>query len=157
MWSFYKNSIILLSLPSLLVAGDTLAQQPPVEREYQKYFVHFEDNRSLPEKVMNSLDVTFEDFGRSFALIAGVYEYPNYRTDPVLEPAKEDLRKLEEYLREQEYFDEIVVLKNEDMNEANLKYFLQGYFAERIKKFPKSRFLFAYSGHGFNDNTNGKC
>ena len=93
--------IFFLSMLNFCWAEKVLSQkQPPVPKVYQNYFAHFEDNRSLPERVFNKLDVTLGDFGRSFALIAGVYEYPNYLTDPELEPAKEDLRKLEEYLRD---------------------------------------------------------
>ena len=36
--------LLCLFLPS--GAGIVLAQQPPAEEEYQKYFVHFEDNVS---------------------------------------------------------------------------------------------------------------
>ncbi|MCI5151176.1 MAG: hypothetical protein D3916_17640 [Candidatus Electrothrix sp. MAN1_4] len=54
-----------------------------------------------------------------------------------------------------EFFDEIVVLQDEQVTEQNLKYFLQGYFPDRLKAFPKSRFLFAYSGHGITLNKNG--
>lgn len=59
------------------------------------------------------------------------------------------------YLKNEEYFDEIVVLWDEDMNEANLSYFLHDYFPSRLQAFPKSRFLFAYSGHGFMDGKEG--
>jgi hypothetical protein len=55
------------------------------------------------------------------------------------------------YLQKEEFFDEVVVLWDDDMNIDNLSYFLQQYFSSRVAKFPKSRFLFAYSGHGFSD------
>ncbi len=41
------------------------------------------------------------------------------------------------------------------MTQSNLDYFLKSYFPERLEKFPKSRFLFAYSGHGFLDGDRG--
>src|SRR5260370_34263783 len=66
-----------------------------------------------------------------------------------LKPAAVDIEKLKSYLKDQEFFDEIVVLKDGDMNLDNLNYFLQNYFPDRLRKSPHSRFLFAYSGHGY--------
>ncbi|MEK7396937.1 MAG: formylglycine-generating enzyme family protein, partial [Candidatus Poribacteria bacterium] len=104
------------------------------------------------EKSLNLTGLTASDVGRSFALVAGVSEYSYLPSQyKELDPAKEDLRKLQNYLEKCEFFDEIVLLKNEDMNLDNLSFFLQSYFPDRLKKFPKSRFLFAYSGHGFTD------
>lgn len=40
------------------------------------------------------------------------------------------------------------MLKDGDVTEDNLKYFLENYFPDRLRNSPKSRFLFAYSGHG---------
>ena len=41
------------------------------------------------------------------------------------------------------------------MNYRNLRYFLQVYIPTQLKNNPKSRFLFAYSGHGIYDDPNG--
>ena len=57
-----------------------------------------------------------------------------------LRPAEADLQHLQAYLKDQEFFDEIVVLKDADMNYENLRYFLEVYFPERLKNSPKSRF-----------------
>lgn len=127
---------------------------PPADPAYRHLFASFVDSRSLSEKVLNTAGLTTRDVGRSFAVVAGVSSYPNL-PDPVLEPAAQDIARLVDYLKRVEGFDEIVVLQNGDMNDANLKYFLQSYFPDRLKLFPKSRFLFAYSGHGFNDGARG--
>ncbi len=119
----------------------------PASHEYQQYFTHYVNERSYDEKILKSIGLTNEDMGRSFALIAGISHYPNL-SEPDLKPAAEDLRKLEEYLKNVEFFDEIVVLKDQNMTYANLEYFLKTYFPTRLEQFPKSRFLFAYSGHG---------
>ena len=127
-----------------------------VPPQYKKYFAKFVDKRSIMEKVFNAGGVTNKDVGRSFALICGISKYPNIKeVNGDLAPAAEDIRKLQRYLKRYEFFDEIVVLKNEQVTTQNLEYFLQGYFADRLKKFPKSRFLFAYSGHGMTQNQNG--
>ena len=140
--------LIVMATPSALYAADA----PPAEPEYKKFFMHFVDKRSYKEKALNFIKLSGEDVGRSFALIAGVFDYP--RMPPLqreLAPAAEDLRKLEDYLKNVEFFDEIVVLRNQEVSLDNFRYFLQSYFPQRLKNFPKSRFLFAYSGHGFNE------
>ena len=133
------------------------AQDQSVPEKYRGFFHHYVDQRSIPEKALNLVGLTKEDVGKSFALIAGVTRYPNFKPplDPNLQPAAEDLQNLEQYLKNQEFFDEIVVLKDRDMNYDNLKYFLQVYFPERLRLSPHSRFLFAYSGHGITDGSSG--
>lgn len=132
----------------------SLSGTPPVDRSAARLFARFEDKRSLSERAMNAVGLTSEDMGRSFALVAGVSSYPALSPSD-LQPAAEDIAKLVDYLVRVEQFDEVVVLKNEDMNLSNLSFFLQSYFPERLRRFPKSRFLLAYSGHGFNDGSRG--
>ncbi len=126
-------------------------------QQYRKFFHHCVDYRSIPEKALNLVGLTSSDVGRSFALVAGVSHYSHFRApnNPYLAPAEADLLNLEQYLKNEEFFDEIVVLKDSDMNYENLKYFLQVYFPEKLKKSPHSRFLFAYSGHGITDGASG--
>lgn len=152
-----SNLILRIFLIAGLLVNTASAQKkPPIPEQYQKYFAHYVDKRSFWEKALNVVGLTGQDLGRSFALIAGVSKYPNMPPlNRDLRPAAEDMRKLEEYLKKYEFFDEIVVLKNADMNFENLKFFLQGYFPERLRRFPKSRFLFAYSGHGMNEAAKG--
>jgi hypothetical protein len=123
---------------------------PNVPEQYRPLFFYSADQRPLYEKALNSIGLTSIPVGRSYALIAGVTQYPNF---PVLErslrPAAVDIEKLKSYLKDQEYFDEIVVLKDGDMNLDNLNYFLQNYFPDRLAHSPHARFLFAYSGHGY--------
>jgi len=145
-----------LLLTVMWVDTTSAQEEAPVPEEYQKYFVHFVDKRSYLEKILNSISLTNQDLSRSFALIAGVSHYPKLPShERNLEPAAEDLKKLEDYLKNVEFFDEIILLKNEDMNYDNLAFFLQGYFPDRLKQFPRSRFLFAYSGHGITEEARG--
>jgi len=51
----------------------------------------------------------------------------------------------------EDIFDEIVVLKDRNVTEDNLRFFLESYFPSRLRESPKSRFLFAYSGHGMSE------
>jgi Caspase domain len=138
----------------VLMGTPCLAQNVP--QEYRRLFARYVDSRSLPEKALNLVGLTGQDVGRSFALIAGVTRYPNMpQAERELKPSEADLRQLAAYLRDQEFFDEIVVLRDADMKYETLRYFLEVYFPERLQKSPKSRFLFAYSGHGITEGNAG--
>ncbi len=140
--------------PGVIQAKDKL--EPPALEQYQRFFAHYVDKRSITERIWNSIGFTFQDVGRSFALIAGISYYPKLPYPySELKAAEEDLTKLVDYLKSAESFDEIVLLHNEDVTKGNLAYFLETYFPERLRKFPKSRFLFAYSGHGFTEDEQG--
>jgi hypothetical protein len=149
----FKRVLLLI----LLATRFGWAQGSSVPSQYRGYFHHYVDQRSIPEKALNLVGLTTQDVGRSFALIAGVTRYPNFKAplNPILEPAAQDIQDMEQYLERQEFFDEIVVLRDGDMTFDNLQYFLQVYFPERLKASPHSRFLFAYSGHGITDGSSG--
>jgi Caspase domain len=123
---------------------------------YRPFFNQFVDARSLPEQMLNVAGLTSKEYGHGFALIAGVSRYPRI-TGPAgnLVPAAEDIRKLQSYLKYYEKIDEIVVLTDEEMTADNLYFFLARYFPRRLREFPRSRFLFAYSGHGMTENGKG--
>jgi hypothetical protein len=79
----------------------------------------------------------------------GVSHYP--LLNETLEPAEADVTRLKEWLKLNGHFDEIVTLTNQHVSNANLNYFLRDYFPNRLEKSPRSRFLFAFSGHGITD------
>ena len=146
-------TLLLVAFVSIVTAADV--EDLPIDdelKEFQRYFafVRDSDERTLFERALEHVGLGNHTNGRSFALIAGVSEYPAmpgpYRR---LIPAAEDIRKLTSYLITQELFDEIVVLADENMNQRNLDYFLEDYFPRRLQELSKrrSRFLFAYSGH----------
>jgi len=152
----FRLPCLSIVLVSLLAGAVNALDRAQVSRDYQKFFVHYVDNRSISEKALNLVDLTWEDVGRSFALIAGISHYPKMSLiERELRPAAEDIKKLQEYLRTYEFFDEIVVLKEGDVTTENLEFFLQTYFPQRLRKFPKSRFLFVYSGHGMTEGSSG--
>lgn len=132
-------------------AAPAQSTKPSVPVQYQSFFARYVDSRSIPNDALTLVNLAPSAIGRSFALIAGVSHYPNMpkAEDRELPPAAEDVRKLSKYLRDFEYFDEIVVLNDDEVTLDNLAFFLQSYFPDRLKKFPNSRFLFTYSGHGF--------
>jgi len=149
-----KRWICRLALAAAVLLTALAAQAQPANRD--ALFTHRVDGRSVPEKWLNAVDIRTRDVGRSFALIVGVWDYPNMPVGSrTLEPAQWDVVQLTKYLKEHEYFDEIVVLANRNFTEENLRYFLQDYFPAQIANAPGSRFLFAFSGHGFNVERDG--
>ena len=155
-----KNLIatfVVLRLASASVSA-AMAQSDAVAFPTSKSIVHyFVDRRSLPERLLNSVGLTTQDTGRSFAFIVGVSRYPKIQTqgDRYLVPAGRDLDLLFAYLKDQQFFDEIVVLRNDDVTSDNLQYFLETYFPAQLEKYPRSRFLFAYTGHGMTEGRYG--
>jgi|GEM_PF-3871248 len=148
--------LILMVLISLFSEEISAQDRPPVNQDFQEFFTHYVDKRSRWDKSLNLIGLERKDIGRSFALIAGVSQYPNMPpTKRELKPAALDIEKLQEYLKSYEFYDEIVVLKDGDVNLDNLQFFLQTYFPDRLRKFPNSRFLFAYSGHGMTEYPKG--
>ena len=119
---------------------------PPVAPQYADHFFHFEDRRSLSERFSNAIGYENRPIGRSHALLVGVSRYPAMHE--TLMPADADVKLLERWLNRSGHFDEIVTLTNQHVTNANLNYFLREYFPTRLEKFPRSRFLFAFSGHG---------
>jgi TPR repeat protein len=150
--SFYWRA---LSVPALvflcMVRVPCLGQSAQIPPEYKKFIVQSVDQRGVIEKFLNSRGVAQKPVGRSFALVAGVTQYPRMVDvgDRTLKEAAWDIDNLVRYLKTEEFFDEIVVLKDGDVNWDNLNYFLGTHFPEQLKQEQHSRFLFAYSGHGY--------
>ena len=126
-----------------------VAATPEVAPQYLQHFYHFEDRRSLSQRFSNAIGYESAPIGRSHALIVGVSRYPHL--NETLEPAEADVNRLKEWFKLSGHFDEIVTLTNQHVSNANLNYFLRDYFPNRLEKFPRSRFLFAFSGHGITD------
>ena len=142
--------ILLVSFSWMFLVSSTLADDPNVPSPYAQYFAKHSDTENVFSKSVAPL-LEGQGSGRSYALIAGVWKY----SFGDLRPAQVDIEELKDYLIDEEHFDEVVVLTNDDVNFQNLHYFLQTYFADQLDDFPRSRFLFAYSGHGFLDGDAG--
>jgi hypothetical protein len=144
-----------LFLPSAALAqrsSEGHSEPEVADASYQRFFAHFVDNRSISTRVLTSVGIPENLVGRSLALVAGVSRYPKLdHENQLLQPARVDLDNLVRYLRDEEFFDEIVVLRDQDVTYDNLAFFLQSYLPHRLSQFPHSRFLFAYSGHGFTE------
>jgi hypothetical protein len=72
--------LLSLCLMFILAPGGPLSMRgQSVPREYQRFFVLRTDQRSRVEKALNWVGKTNFPVGRSFALIAGVTQYPTFR------------------------------------------------------------------------------
>lgn len=153
----FSLSLILIYIST--VFADTSECIHDVPDKYRKFFVECNDiSRRLYSKPF--LDIfDFPQGGRNFALIAGVSSYSSSSLNEISGAVSEDIKQLTNYLKnskfsnEYETFSEIVVLENQDVNLENLGYFLQTYFPQRLREFPNSKFLFAYSGHGVSEES----
>jgi hypothetical protein len=125
---------------------------PNVKPEFQRFFRYYKPGRSLPASVLHAHGINDEQVGRSYALIAGVSNYPKLPADKAsLQPAKHDIDNLVAFLRDRQFFDEIIVIEDSDVSLNNFNYFLQVYLPKEMGDRHNARFLFAYSGHGFDD------
>lgn len=139
---------IIFVLAVLLCCSMAFAQNTNTLSK-EALFVVKTDNRSIYQRFLNRIGFDWNKTGRSFAIVAGISEYPNMSGhENKLIPAAEDMRKMINYVVDVEKFDEVVLLQNENFNLENMDFFLDKYFPERLKEFPQSRFLFIYSGHG---------
>ena len=121
-----------------------------VPQQYKRFFHKHVDERPGWEQALNYLSVYLDNTGPALALVAGVSKYPKMGGRAAdLWPARLDVQKMVAYLEmPPEFFNEIVVLLDEDMTAENLGYFLTQYFPRRLSETQYSRFLFVYSGHG---------
>jgi hypothetical protein len=145
-----------LSVAALCAGADTAGvsgQASSVPVAYRRFFQQTTPAPGFWARVSRAIGYgTQVPYTRSFAIVSGVW---SYQFGP-LEMAQRDVRRLVEYLKHYESFDEIVVLTNDDFNETNLRFFLQTYFPEQLKAYAGSRFLFAFSGHGTTREIAGK-
>jgi hypothetical protein len=140
----------LMAAVSLILCGIVGAEpHPPVPENYRRFFSKYSDNRRFPATILQRLGLSPQET-RSFALVAGVSKYP-LLPEKDLAPANVDINNLARFFSDEEYFDEVVVVRDGDMTYDNIAYFLQSYFPDRLRKNPRSRFVFAYSGHGMFD------
>src|SRR5258708_19002392 len=83
--------------------------------QHQRYFARYVDDRTLPEHTLNRVRMTTRDYGRGFALIAGISKYPNIKGNGGrLSPSAGDVHKLLHHLTTYETVCEIVVLQHVD-------------------------------------------
>jgi lysozyme len=123
---------------------------PAREERYCRFFVKFDrDNHDpLDVRIKDALGVNNASETRSIGLIIAIDKYPKMQGFDI-SAAAVDRDRLVKFLTEDQKFDEVIVLGNEDASVDNIKYFLEDYLYYRASDFnKKARLLVAYSGHG---------
>lgn len=151
----YRYTLIISIL--LLDVFDSTGFCQAVPDEYKDYFVQYNaDDETHWDRVLKLIGYKNEVVGRSYAVVAGIDYYPKMSASSKnLRPAGKDIEQLVEYLKVDQNFDEVIVLKNEDVTPENLRYFLYEYLPLQMEGKSKSRFFFAYSGHGMSKGRRG--
>lgn len=125
-----------------------------VEQEsFCAFFKHYNNNPQtvLDTRIADTLGVKTADETRSIALIISISKYP--LLDGNISAAAVDGERLSDFLINDQKFDEVIVLHDEEATIENISYFLDEYLLNRGGEFmiegqPKARLLIAYSGHG---------
>lgn len=116
--------------------------------EHCSAFRHFaSDNTPPDERVARNLDVKTGEFARSIAVVIGISRYSN--PDFNLPAAHVDVVNLQDFLINDQKFDEVIVLENADVTIDAIRYYLRTYATRRAAYYRgKVRFLVTFSGHG---------
>lgn len=114
------------------------------------YFFYYGSESVTPDaRITSRVKLGTGERVRNIALIIGISSYPNFSTDQQLPAAANDVEHLKTFLKDDEKFDEVIVLQNADATKDNIRYFLEDYILQRAAQFNnKARILIAYSGHG---------
>jgi N-acetyl-anhydromuramyl-L-alanine amidase AmpD len=86
---------------------------------------------------------------RNIVLIAGITDYTNLGITYQLTEVETDIENIRKIFVDTQGFDEVLILKNREFNDSNLEGILTRYLPQVFANAPGSRFVFAFSGHGF--------
>ncbi|MGU3317454.1 GH25 family lysozyme [Sphingomonas sp. M6A6_1c] len=127
---------------------------PAREARYCRFFVHYANgSEPLPVMVGDFLGITQASQTRSIGLIIAIDAYPQMPGHD-LSAAAVDAQRLQDFLVNNQRFDEVIVLRNADASPANIDYFLRDYLTNHADDYKgsdgqgRARLLVAYTGHG---------
>ncbi|WP_183082286.1 GH25 family lysozyme [Paraburkholderia sp. BL23I1N1] len=116
---------------------------------YCQFITYGPEKTIIDDRFVWAMSPAPGDHIRSIALVVGIGKYPHFNGDSISKAVENDIDNLTKFLKEDQGFDEIIVLKNEDVTQENLNYFLDEYVPNQGKKYRGfARFLMTYSGHG---------
>jgi GH25 family lysozyme M1 (1,4-beta-N-acetylmuramidase) len=126
---------------------------PAKYERYCPFFKQFNNNpnSTLDTQIADILGIKTADETRSIALIITISKYPLMPGNNI-SAAAVDGERLTDFLINDQKFDEVIVLRDEDATAETINYFLEEYLIDRAVEFnKKARLLIAYSGHGTSD------
>ena len=157
---------IAWALLALTLAAPLHAQNPPApfdgtcpngapaKERYCGFFARYHTGDGpLQAMVGDFLGVTEAAQTRSIGLIIAIDDYPKLPGNN-LSAAAVDARRLQDFLIDDQHFDEVIVLRNADASAENINYFLEDYLPRHADDYKgsdgkgRARLLIAYSGHG---------
>jgi len=129
---------------------------PEVEERFCHYITHYQSPQASADPlVVQALGAPSPSDVRSIALIIAVSKYPKLGAD--LKAASVDGSNLEAFFRDDQKFDEIIVLRDEEATKDRIDDFLRNYLPSRSRRYPNfARLVIAYSGHG-SEETSGRA
>jgi hypothetical protein len=142
---FIFESLLLLLTLGTASAESVCNRSPPSPASATCYYVR-ENSVPLYRQFLERFGVPNSGAYR-IALLGGVSQYKDERIKPLIW-AHNDLIKLFNILRDQHFFDEIIILENKEFSLINLNFWLNGPLRDRIKSRNAVQFLFGFSGHG---------
>ena len=122
-----------------------------IDQDYCRFFVQFTDLKSPADKrVLTALGRPAGSNFRSIALIIAVAKYPGQS----LEAVNVDAKNLVEFFKDNQKFDEVILLKDDDATKSTITYFLHTLLPARGYAFGGNvRLAVTYSGHGTNNGS----
>src|SRR6266550_6543654 len=107
-WRASAALFLALAVPG----GRSLCQAPGVPAQYARFFYATKPRPASWSRIGDLIGLSSGPYPRSYALVAGISEYEL----GTLKMAEQDVTRLAGYLEHYESFDEIVVLRNRDVN-----------------------------------------
>ncbi|MBA7481229.1 hypothetical protein ES707_16699 [subsurface metagenome] len=131
---------VLLTLTVILL----LAASSHSKAQYEKFV--YKPKRDTEGHFQAFLRVVSQrPFHGSYAMVVAIGDYDNLL--PLKSPPR-DAEKIRDFLLSSNEYDEVVILKEDDANFGNIRYFMRTYFTDKMSKKGRYRFLFYFSGHG---------
>src|SRR5260370_28851644 len=107
------------------------------KQEYCSFFYFYLNApRPLDQRIGSRVGASSSTETRSIALVVGISSYPNIRGASI-SAAKNDVERLKTFLKQDQQFDEVIVLENQDTTSENINYFLDVYLPQRVILYAK--------------------
>src|SRR5947209_19079745 len=104
------------------------------DAKYCHFYFYRQDVVPVDPRISVRINANTTDETHSIALVIGIGKYPNL-PGANLSPATNDVKKLKDFFRDNQQFDEVIVLEDGDVTSDNIEYFLANYLVRRASDF----------------------
>ena len=133
---FAISMVILFNLAAQLSYGK-------IHNNYKQFIHSVHKEESFFQRFLEQFKE--QPFDGSYAIVISVSKYDHLAP---LRSAKKDAQKMKDFLLNNGYYDEVIVLEDSDASRDNIGYFMETYFPKKMKQEGRYRFLFYFTGHG---------